>query len=299
MINFGVREVAISKSSAPGWVLVPDTGANASVACLQPTSRKRARTQNIASSHETTARQDAKLVRELAALDRENYRDVSIPVPIRHRDNAGRVSHGKVTSAVRKILQSQKTFANYLSDFEALAQNSSGLPTVVAPSSTPAPSTTTPHLTSKGTRSHRKKDPTAVLMPTPLRRVSSVTSFTPAAIKSQPSTGDAPLPKAPVLSQGSSALPKPHPGDADALLMSRIPAIPSQAEIEKLLAAPPLTYNEARGPWVEEDMRKPVRQFCEICGYWGRVKCMRCGSKVCALECLTQHHVDCLTRYGA
>lgn len=89
MINFGVREVAHSKVNAPGWSYVPDTGVTASVTALQP-SRKRARNQNVASSHETTARQDAKVLRDLAALDRENYRDVAIPVPTRHRDNAGR-----------------------------------------------------------------------------------------------------------------------------------------------------------------------------------------------------------------
>jgi hypothetical protein len=91
MINFGVREVANSKSvAAPGWAYVPDTGVNASVAALQPSSRKRARNQPVASQHETTAKQDARILRELAALDRENHRDVSIPVPIKHRDNAGR-----------------------------------------------------------------------------------------------------------------------------------------------------------------------------------------------------------------
>ncbi|KAG4443693.1 hypothetical protein IFR05_000782 [Cadophora sp. M221] len=305
MINFGVREVANSKTApAPGWAYVPDTGVNASAAALQPSSRKRARNQNVASSHETTARQDAKILRDLAALDRENAKDVSIPVPIRHRDNAGRVSHGKVTSGVRKILQSQKTFANYLSDFEALAQNPSAVPAPSQPASTPvrlvpraAPGTAVPHLTSKGTRSHKKKDPNAVAAPTPLRKVSTVS--TPAPIKAEPSTKDTPMPDAPVLSQGNSTLPKPHPGDKDALLVSRIPGMPSQEEIEKLLAAPPMTYNQARGPWVEEDMRKPVRQFCEICGYWGRVKCMRCGGKVCALECLNTHQQDCFQRYGA
>merc|ERR1711900_110954 len=103
MLNFGVREVANSKAAtAPGWAYVPDTGVNASVAALQPASRKRARNQTVASSHETTARQDAKILRELASLDRENAKDVSIPVPIRHRDNAGRVSHGKVTSNFEK-----------------------------------------------------------------------------------------------------------------------------------------------------------------------------------------------------
>jgi zinc finger HIT domain-containing protein 1 len=87
MINFGVREVAHSKTSAPGWAYVPDTG---KINSLQPVSRKRIRTELGTSQHDTTAKQDAKIVRDLAALDRENHRDVSIPVPIRHRDNAGR-----------------------------------------------------------------------------------------------------------------------------------------------------------------------------------------------------------------
>jgi len=92
MINFGIQEVALNSkaTAAPGWAYVPDTGVNASVTALQPSSRKRARTQLTASQHETTAKQDAKILRELVALDRENHRDVSIPVPIRHRDNAGR-----------------------------------------------------------------------------------------------------------------------------------------------------------------------------------------------------------------
>jgi hypothetical protein len=91
MINFGVREVANSKSvAAPGWAYVPDTGVNTSVAAFQPSSRKRARNQPVASQHETTAKQDARILRELAALERESHRDVSIPVPIKHRDNAGR-----------------------------------------------------------------------------------------------------------------------------------------------------------------------------------------------------------------
>ncbi len=91
MINFGVREVVDSKATAaPGWAYVPDIGVNTSVAALQPSSRKRARNQHTASAHETTAKQDAKILRELAALDRENHRDVSIPVPVRQRDNSGR-----------------------------------------------------------------------------------------------------------------------------------------------------------------------------------------------------------------
>lgn len=89
VMNFGVREAANSSSKAttPGWVYIP----LGTVAALQSSSRKRGpRNEPSASQHETTAKQDAKILRELAALDRENHRDVSIPVPIRHRDNAGR-----------------------------------------------------------------------------------------------------------------------------------------------------------------------------------------------------------------
>ncbi len=91
MINFGVREVVDSRAThAPGWAYVPDTGVNALSSTLQPSSRKRARNHHTSSAHETTAKQDAKILRELIALDRENHRDVSIPVPARQRDNSGR-----------------------------------------------------------------------------------------------------------------------------------------------------------------------------------------------------------------
>lgn len=91
MLDFGVREVAISKAhAAPGWAYVPDTGVNPAAAALQPSSRKRARNQPSTSFVDTSAKQEAKVLREIAALDRENHRDVSIPVPVKHRDNAGR-----------------------------------------------------------------------------------------------------------------------------------------------------------------------------------------------------------------
>lgn len=102
MNNFGVREVANSKSAAaPGWAYVPDTGVNASVAASQPSSRKRARNTQTVSAGETTAKQDAKILRGLVALDRENHRDVTIPVPIRHRDNAGRGALSSLEAAIK------------------------------------------------------------------------------------------------------------------------------------------------------------------------------------------------------
>lgn len=83
-MNFGVIEVANSKATAaPGWAYVPDTGVNASVAALQPGRAKRARNTNIATSSDTTAKQDAKLIRELEELTKENHREVAIPIPLK------------------------------------------------------------------------------------------------------------------------------------------------------------------------------------------------------------------------
>ncbi len=88
---FGVQELPNSKSiSAPGWAYVADTGANSSVSALQPSSRKRAARNLPTSGHNNTAKQDARVLRELAALDKEGNKDVHIPVPVKHRDSAGR-----------------------------------------------------------------------------------------------------------------------------------------------------------------------------------------------------------------
>lgn len=91
---FGVQELPNSKSViAPGWAYVPDTGINPAATALQPSSNKRAaRKQPTASGLENTAKQDAKILRDLAELDKDSqsHKDVQIPVPVRHRDNAGR-----------------------------------------------------------------------------------------------------------------------------------------------------------------------------------------------------------------
>jgi zinc finger HIT domain-containing protein 1 len=83
--------------------------------------------------------------------------------------------------------------------------------------------------------------------------------------------------------------------EADVLLASRVPEMPTDEELRKLLAAPALSYGEATGNWEE---KYPVRVFCEVCGYWGRVRCMKCGTRVCALDCLEMHREECVTRYG-
>ncbi|PQE25300.1 HIT zinc finger protein [Rutstroemia sp. NJR-2017a WRK4] len=213
-------------------------------------------------------------------------------------------------SARRAARASQKTFANHLSDYEALAALPSSsssqpapaaqpaAPTTVSTPTAPAPNLAHPNKRSHKRkeiaapaappekRSHKKKDPTAPASSTPLRQAA------------------APLPPPitlPVvaLSQGSAPLPKAHPGDSDPLLVSRVPTMPTQEELERLLAQPPLSYNEARGGWTPEDRRKPMRVFCEVCGYWGKIRCTRCSGRVCALDCLNTHKEECFTRYGA
>ena len=76
------------------------------------------------------------------------------------------------------------------------------------------------------------------------------------------------------------------PEGDEPLLKTYIPSAPSPEVIEALLAGPPLSYNAARAL---PDTGKPRRYFCEICGYWGTIKCLKCGARVCGLECKTTH----------
>ena len=93
-----------------------------------------------------------------------------------------------------------------------------------------------------------------------------------------------------VATLSTNVAPVRRPGgdiDDDPFLKSHVPPLPTQAEIDALLAAPPLSYNAARA--APTTSTAPPRQFCEICGYWGRARCMKCGVRVCGLECKTQH----------
>ena len=79
------------------------------------------------------------------------------------------------------------------------------------------------------------------------------------------------------------------------LLKSVVPPQPSEFELDELCSAPPLSYNEARV--APSDHLAPVRSFCEICGYWGQVKCLNCGARVCGLSCKTAHDEDRCQKY--
>ncbi|KAL9119019.1 MAG: hypothetical protein Q9187_004427 [Circinaria calcarea] len=261
-----------SSVSAPGWAYVPDTGYDPSKAPIQPTARKRnARITGLAGG-DTTVKQNNALLKRLGDLDKDNHKDVQISLPARVRDGGGRVSKGK-TPATRKILLAQKTFANYIADEEALAAQEQHAPQAIR---------------------HRSST-------TNLQRASSIQSLASSspATSQTPSTSNQPA--AVVLDGPQTELPSPGLKDpvlGDArLLQSSVPSAPSAALMEALINAPALSYNAARvGP---STSGRPQRHFCEICGYWGRVKCMKCGAKVCGLACKTAHDEGrCTNFYG-
>ncbi|KAI5866958.1 hypothetical protein GGS23DRAFT_593688 [Durotheca rogersii] len=370
MNNFGVIELASTKTTnAPGWAYVPDTGTGlgpaAASASLPPGNRKRAARSaaggggggaNLSAlCADADARQEAKLRREIEALDRDNYhRDVAIAVPAPASRGAR-----KHTPNVRKILQSQKTFANHLDDYGALLAHADTTSTAGAPSAAAAAVAAagggggggggggTPAAAAAGSRratvaaapapaekpQHKRRKSQAA----PSRRASASgrKATTPVKLEEDvPMTdadagtaaeagGDAAAAGAPARSSILTPYARPHGGDgddeeeaarrrrreaeesADPLLASRVPPRPSDAELRALLAAPPLSYGEARGRWDDErdgaaigGRRYPPRVFCEVCGYWGRVRCMKCGARACALDCLETHREECVARYG-
>ena len=150
-----------------------------------------------------------------------------------------------MTPNVRRILMSNKTFANHLADEEAALaqQQQSTIPTI-----------------------------------TPRVALPKAAPLTPSA-SHDPATD--------IVMRGTVSEKPKDPLDNEPLLMVNVPKAPSEEEMNALLAAPPLSYNAARSMAPTEG--KPRRYFCEICGYWGTVKCLKCGARVCGLECKVAH----------
>lgn len=275
------------EKTTPGYAYVADTGHDPSKAALNPTSRKRtARSSAVNaafSSTDLTSRQATALIKNFAELERDNHKDVQIPLPSREKR---RTVAGKMTPAVRKILQSQKTFANHLADEEALLAlerqkggGDDGLATTTA--------------VAKAQRQGRPSK-------TPMSRRKP--SNTAAATKQeQPVPGDldvaTPDAVAPLIhhaQQDPSTVPF---SDEHPLLRIEIPCPPSPRTIQKLVSSPLLPYAEAQ-VGLPALVAAP-RQFCEICGYWGRVKCIKCGARVCGLECKRTHDESRCNRFYA
>lgn len=159
---------------------------------------------------------------------------------------------------------SQKTFANHLADEEAAI-------TAQAAQATPMQPTRTLALNNNSSHEERRSS-----------RAAADSSAATSKIETQPDTST-------ISSVGER-------GSEDPLLKTYVPQAPSPAVIEALLAGPPLSYNAARSL---PPVGKPQRHFCEICGYWGTIKCLKCGARVCGLECKTTHDEGrCLKFYA-
>lgn len=275
-----------SSISAPGWAYVPDNGYDPSKAAIQPSARKRAaRTSGLAFGDATTRQQNA-VLKHLADLEKDSHRDLQITVPSKQRDGAGRggvdrpgrswypftlliisvVSKNKSTPNVRRILTSQKTFANHLADEEAetTSQNQN------RSNDSDAASLGPPHAV------HAKTSKTSLQ-----KRIStSINHSTPSSLSNSK--------QIPTLST-DHVTGTHHSHDSkgiDPLLKTYVPSAPSEEVMAALISGPPLSYNGARAV---SSLGKPQRRFCEICGYWGTLKCMKCGARICGLECKNAH----------
>ena len=71
-----------SSTLTPGWTYVPDTGFDPAQAAITPSlSRKRGvRDPGGGARGDLSSRQKNAIIRHLAELDRENHRDVVIPI---------------------------------------------------------------------------------------------------------------------------------------------------------------------------------------------------------------------------
>ncbi|KAI9887857.1 MAG: hypothetical protein M1823_000379 [Watsoniomyces obsoletus] len=270
-----------SSASAPGWAYVPDTGYDPSKAPIQPTGARQRAARNVpvGGGADLSARQQNAIAKHLVDLEKDNYRDVQIPIPAKSKDGASRAVRGKNSSAVRRILQSQKTFANHLADEEAQRAQQGQMPTTPA---VPKPSQTTPSVP-KQTPARGRRPKSASMKP-----------VTPGAPETH--TEDTlQQPPGPTSTEGI-------PGAADTdevepLLTIYSPLRPPEALLDELLAAPPRPYVAARSK--PSALGHLKRRFCEICGYWGRVKCIKCGARVCGLECKGVHDEQRCLRFYA
>ena len=180
-------------------------------------------------------------------------------------------SKGK-TAATRKILLAQKTFANYLADEEALA----------ALESQPA-----------AALKHRESIPASNSKTASILYNEASSSIA----RNRPSASGSSSDKMEIDSQTTMQVPAnagQDPSDAW-LLQSSVPSPPSAALLEALVSAPPLSYSAARA--APSTSGKPQRHFCEFCGYWGQIKCIKCGARVCGLVCKKAHDEERCQKY--
>jgi zinc finger HIT domain-containing protein 1 len=310
--------------SQPGWAYVPDVSSSANLppASQQPGNRKRAaRADNPSSAtahNSITAKQQKAIEQRLKDLDKENYRDVHVPIPKREGGKEAKSSGKKMTSNVRRILGYSRGFAHYLADEEAAIAAGGGGFTgtwgqgLSSSSNSAAASSATGRddkrksigETKGGTKGRGKRKSTAAVeeqekVEEENQDVEMIDADAPAQ---QPSSATVDPTTTPAQQQPTQPHPPPpryDPAlDNEPLLKTlNLPRKPTERVMAALLAEPPLSYAAARAQPLEEGKIMPRRHFCSMCGYWGKVKCRRCGERTCGLmECWKGHEAaGCVT----
>lgn len=253
---------ALSSSRGPGWTYVLDNAPDPSKLPIQPsTSKRAARTAgaNRLTASDLSLRQERAIKSRIAELDKDSTKD--IPIPKTKVGGSGALKEGK-TTATKKILQSGRQFAHWLADEEALSKAE----TSAAPAKQDL---------------KRKRGS--------LAQQSTPTTATPVPAEAAPGIVTAPASSTP-MDVDSSEL-SPHEA-----LLAPAPELqpPSKEELAALLSFPTLSYTAARAGPSEV---QPQRHFCEVCGYWGRTRCMKCGARVCGIECRDMHEQSQCVRF--
>ncbi|KAJ5168737.1 uncharacterized protein N7482_004331 [Penicillium canariense] len=284
---FRVELLANSSSHAtPGYTYVADRGFDPAKAAMAPALGRKRGIHHAGKGGDISSRRANAIVRHLAELDRENQRDVQIPVPAKPAKEAGaRVSRTKTTSNVRRILVSQKTFRNHLDDEEAaIAAGGGGLsvPQGGAAAGPAVPSRAKAAVAAQAAR--RSLTPASNAAARKKRTLTVATTSTPTPAPSQPDTTDAEA-EEPTSERKHKLIKTEH--DDDPLLRSYAPTMPSDRIMQRLLAEPALSYNASRaGPPISTQL---PRAFCCMCGYWGKIRCKSCHLRTCGLECYKVH----------
>lgn len=272
---------------APGFAWVAVSGADPSKN-WGTTNRKRQRASGLGAGQSESqrealsARQQREVERKIKELNGESAlgRDVVIPKAKGSVGGGGGATKVGKTSNTKKILGSGKVFAHYLDDEEAEIARTGGRGDDVGVVAAAAVASASTQRASKTPIARRKSSQ--------LQKEASTGSPAPSLAKETSTFSQTAVPPDVMAIDGD------QDGEAD----ESIPPLPTQAEMEALLNAPPLTYNQARSA-PPPASAPPPRKFCEICGYWGRVRCMKCGNMTCSVVCKDAHDENkCLKFYA-
>lgn len=286
-----IEVLQTAHTAAPGWAYVIDTGHDPSKAAINPSGARKGRAQRTVTQHVTDApelsrRENVAIAKRLAELDKEGGKEIEIPS--QYKGSVGTWKSGgtggKLTTNVRRILQSEKTFKHHLDDEEARLGMRTGTHTQAPPLVVSGRSRT----------AGLKRGSTSGLMGPPALPSPTIA---PHAAEDDVAMTDAPAISSSRLQETTKPVNMTDRDANEPLLQIHVPSLPTPEEFEALVSAPPLSYNAARAA-PPPTTAPPQRKFCEMCGYWGRVKCLKCGQRVCGLECKEAHDLDCKKKYA-